>query len=373
MSALLCLPDQLDTAVLEQLASARAENLVARRCSDLAEILGAAAAALASLAIIDADLPGLDVTAVTRLREMGVAVAVVAGKRPVNEVRALGEVEVLSANPQEIIAKLKSAPAPSQPVAPAAPQPQGNGKIVAVWGPAGSHGRSVIARDLAAIGGEVLLIDADTQAPSLSQLAGLAESSAIVALARQIEHGKSVTEVFEKALQQPGWGGNFLAGLNTGSRWRELPRPVLDRMWEPLRTCAPYCVVDLAGGWEKSSGQLDRYAAANSIVEAADVVLHVAMATPVGLRRLLEHLDTVVVSGAQQAILLNRYVPGALGPDLAAQLRTVFAGVSLPIYLIPEERKLARAELAGQAAPKSKYRKELQLVWQKVCAMVAPA
>lgn len=373
MSALLCLPDQLDTAVLEQLARERIENLVARRCSDLAEILGAAAAALANLAIIDADLPGLDFTAVTRLREMGIAVAVVAGKRPVDEVRALGEVEILSANPAEIIAKLKSAPAPSRPTAPQAPEVQGSGKIVAVWGPHGSHGRSVIARDLTAIGSDVLLIDADTRAPALSQLAGLAESSAIVALARQVEHGKPVAEALTKALQQPSWGGKFLAGLNTGARWRELPRPVLDRIWEPLRACAPYCIVDLAGGWEKSSGQLDRYAAANSIADTADVVLHVAAATPVGVRRLLEHLDTVSVSTPYQIIVLNRYIPGALGPDLSAQLRTVFDGIEYPIYLLPEDRKLARAELAGCAATKSKYLKELNAVWQKVCAMSVPS
>lgn len=39
MSVLLCLPTQIDSAVIEMLAESGETHLIARRCADLAEVL----------------------------------------------------------------------------------------------------------------------------------------------------------------------------------------------------------------------------------------------------------------------------------------------------------------------------------------------
>lgn len=80
---------------------------------------------------------------------------------------------------------------------------------------------------------------------------------AIVALARR-ERGKSMEMIDSVLVELPGRAsalpGRLLAGLNTGERWRELPRVVVERMWNHLPPVLQATVVNgLIWGMEESA------------------------------------------------------------------------------------------------------------------------
>ena len=152
-----------------------------------------------------------------------------------------------------------------------------------------------MARDLAHALGEshrTLLIDADIHHPSLAQLLALdQETSAIVAVARAINMGECDSEVVKRACVEIA-GFDLLPGLNAGHRWREIPRPVADRLWEMARDRWDYVVVDCAAEAEPQGYgfEMERDGLTLSLLEDADDVLIVGRAGPVGLRRLVDHV-----------------------------------------------------------------------------------
>ena len=176
------------------------------------------------------------------------------------------------------------------------------GKVIAVWGTGGSPGRSCVARDLAHTLGErgrTLLIDADIHHPSLAQLLALdQETSAIVAVARAINMGEKSPEAIKGASVEIATF-DFLPGLNAGHRWREIPRPVADRLWEMARERWDYVVVDCAAEAEPQGYgfEMERDGLTLSLLESADDVLIVGRAGPVGLRRLVDHVARAVELG----------------------------------------------------------------------------
>lgn len=91
-TALCALRGGTETRVVRALALATAVE-VTRRCADLSELLAAAAAGLGRVAVVSADLPGLDREAVHHLHGSGVRVVAVSEPRagwPGERVRSLG-------------------------------------------------------------------------------------------------------------------------------------------------------------------------------------------------------------------------------------------------------------------------------------------
>ncbi len=367
---LVCLPD--DEALIRELSSFGQEDLVARRCADLAEVLAGVDAGLAQSVLISGDEPGLDLTVVSTLRRQGIRIGVVPHGRPVADLRALG-VEVVGEG--ELLAFARGS---SEVVR--VPDAAARGRLIAVWGPGGSVGRSALVRDLASLVDDVLVVDADTHRPSLTQLYGLEETSAIVALARHIERGRDPEDLIDSILADlPGGTGNrrLLAGLNTGERWRELPRVVVDRMWEPLVRRASTVLVDLSGGMDARAERADRYAVTRSALEAADVVLHVGRGTPVGLRRFVEHIDAVGSDHAAHHRGVVVTSPHALGLDGRVKVRDLLANAPMPCDVVRGDRdRLDECELAMKAMPvaypRSGYSKDVRALWDSLAA-AAPA
>lgn len=366
---LLCLPAQLEGQVVRGLAAFGEEVRIARRCADLAEVIAGVEANLGKIVLLGDD-PALDLSAVTRLAAAGARVGVVPSFRPVTAINALGAVPVAESEMVDFVRG-------STPVEPVA-APMRRGRIIAVWGPGGSVGRSALVRDLAAVAPNVVVVDADTHRPSLSQLYGLEETSAIVALARHIERGKDPAELIDAVLVElPGRGadkpGRLLAGLNTGERWRELPRVVVERMWEPLAASADAVIVDLSGGMEARPSREDRHAATRSAVEAADVVVHVGAGTPVGLRRFLEHLDALGSDRLGEhhgVVLLSEH---GLGVDGKAKVLSLLADAPVPIHFLrADRRRLERCELQARdmvgTYPRSGYAKDVRALWEVIGA-----
>lgn len=316
MSVLLAVTGDLETDILLHLAEAKPPITVARRCADRAEMLGAAQAGLGSVAVVE----DADMAFIHELHSCGVQVLGVGAS---GQARSRGFDAVCSPYGAEVracVLQLLERPVPELvEVAVPAREP---GRIVGVWGTDGSPGRSCLARDLAAAfahGGEwrsrrsrfvrrawrrrqaeegenrakVLLIDADTRNPSLAQLLSLdQESSAIAAVARKIGLGEGSPELLESAAV-PVAGFDFLAGLNRGSRWRELSEPVVREIFAQARAGWNVTVVDCAAGAERNSDGYgpERDAATLELLEAADDVVLLGRATPVGIRRLLDRID----------------------------------------------------------------------------------
>lgn len=329
MSVLLALRGSLETEVVTALGSAKPPIVVARRCADLAEVLAAAQAGIGSIAVIE----DADMTFIHDLHSCGVQIVAVAADE---NGRERGIDAICSPFAAEVLACVQSLISNPLPAATfdAPSEPQAEGQLVAVWGSAGSPGRSVLARDLAAEfaarnragdsrsrgwrrwkkerlrrqsfglsrnDGEgstvrhTLLIDADTYSPSLAQLVSLnQESSALIAAARHINMGKMSTESLSE-LCVPVGDFSFLAGLNVGRRWREIPAPIVRELFSQAKKGWGVTVVDCAAQAEKRDFSYDdeRDGVTCELLEMADDIVIVGQAGVLGVRRLLNCLDEV--------------------------------------------------------------------------------
>ncbi|WP_284249347.1 hypothetical protein [Litorihabitans aurantiacus] len=244
-----------------------------------------------------------------------------------------------------------------------------DGRLVVVWSGHGAPGRSVTAVNVAAelaLHGPTMLVDADSVAPSLTQVLGVVEETAgLAALCRAAGQGvlETVT-VLDRARRLPS-GVLLLPGLTRADRWRELVGDHLDLVWPALRRSAAWVVVDVAAGLEPAPQRgADRWAATRSALRAADDVVVVAGSDPVGLRRAvgaLAELDAEEVA-APRHLVTTRVRGGRRAGADAAVARAVerFAGVP-PVVGVPQEDAFDDALLAGaalrEAAPRSAARR----------------
>jgi MinD-like ATPase involved in chromosome partitioning or flagellar assembly len=258
-------------------------------------------------------------------------------------------------------------PAPPQTSRPAP-------RVIAVWGPAGAPGRSTVAIELAvelARGGRhVGLVDADTHAPSIALALGLAdEGPGFAAACRQAElGGLDAAELTRIALPLGRTGVEVLTGINRPSRWPELSERRVTAALAACREWAEFTVVDVSSSLERDEeimSDLDgprRNAATLAALRAADLVVAVAGADPLGVSRFLRaHAEVRSTVGATPiAVLANRLRPGALGIDARGQVRRTldrFGGIQ-DVWFLPQDPRSADAALLAarpiaEVAPRS--------------------
>ncbi|GAA5211478.1 AAA family ATPase [Microbacterium kyungheense] len=271
--------------------------------------------------------------------------------------------EVLLAGPSTAPAAVRSADmASSRP------------RVIAVWGPAGAPGRTTVATELAmelARGGRhVALVDADTHAPSIALALGLAdEGPGFAAACRQAElGGLDARELTRIATPLGRTGVDVLTGINRPSRWPELSDRRVTTALAACREWSDYTVVDVASSLERDEeivSDLDgprRNAATIAALRAADLVVAVAAADPLGVARFLRaHAELRATIGATRvAVVANRLRPGALGIDARGQVRRTldrFGGIE-DVWFLPQDPRSADAALLSsqtiaEVAPKS--------------------
>ena len=234
-------------------------------------------------------------------------------------------------------------------------------RVIAVWGPAGSPGRSTVAIELAvelARGGRhVGLVDADTHAPSIALALGLAdEAPGFAAACRQAELGGLDSRELTRISAPLGQTGvDVLTGLNRPSRWPELSGVRVAAALDACREWADHTVVDVAAPLERDEeivSDLDgprRNAATLAALRSADLVVAVAAADPLGISRFLRaHSELRATIGATPiAVVANRLRPGALGIDARGQVRRTldrFGGVA-DVWFVPTDPRAADAAL----------------------------
>lgn len=386
---------------------------VTRRCADLTELLAAAEAGLGRIAVVSVDLDLLDRDSVDVLHRAGVTVVGVGDPtRPwlADRLRAYG-VDVLADAPQDeagagelVLGALAALDSPAGgPVVPAearhaagpptvAPR-EVDGAVVAVWGPTGAPGRTTVAvnvaAELAASSGPTLLVDADTYGGSVAQVVGLLdEAPGLAAASRAAAQG--TLDLHQLARLAPVLAPDLrvLSGVSRADRWPELPASSLDAVWSVARGLARWTVVDCGFCLESDEAITfdtrapQRNGATLSALEAADVVVVVGAADPVGIQRLVRGLGelTDLGLGTTRVVVVNRVRASVAGPrpgDAVAGALARYAGVT-DAHLVPDDRAaldaaLLEARTLREAVPGSPARRAIAGVAARVDASVRSA
>ncbi|GAA1689518.1 hypothetical protein GCM10009808_03030 [Microbacterium sediminicola] len=266
------------------------------------------------------------------------------------------------------VREMIAAPLPTQ----GASLPRG-GRVITVWGPGGAPGRTTLAIELAhrlaSRQDPALLVDADTHGAGVALALGLGdEGPGFPAACRRAQRQELDATELARISQDLGGGLRVLTGINRPSRWPELPQ---DRVRAALTACrgwSSHTVVDVAAPLERDEEIVSdlvgdrRNGATLGALLAADLVIAVAGADPVGVARFLRaHAQLRETIGVTPTIVIaNRLRPGALGIDARGQVRRSlarFAGIGDVWFVPPDPRSADAALLAGKpigaVAPRS--------------------
>jgi MinD-like ATPase involved in chromosome partitioning or flagellar assembly len=379
---------------------------VSRRCVDVADLLAAAAAGIGTVAVVSADLRRLDREVLTRLAACGVAVVALvpdgdeAAERRVRQL-GVGHVVTGSATAADVAGAVVAATA--QPVhapefayaggwAPApdlpGPRPPGDaaaddsvGRVVAVWGPTGAPGRSTVAvtvaAELAALGLPCLLVDADVYGGAIAQLLGLLdESPGLAAACRLANNGTLDLIGLSELAVQVAPRLRVLTGVTRADRWTELRPSALEVVLDLARRLDTMVVVDCGFSLEHDEElSFDtmaprRNGATLTALAAADVVLAVAGADPVGLQRFVRARGDLaeLLPGLDVRTVVNRTRDSAVGGgpavrEISAALQR-FAGITdarfVPLDVAGCDAAVSLGRTLTEAAPRSPARLALR-------------
>ncbi|PXA76122.1 chromosome partitioning protein [Auritidibacter sp. NML120779] len=255
------------------------------------------------------------------------------------------------------------------------------GNVIAVWGPHGGVGRSTVAVNLAVElttwGKHVLLIDADTHGASVATMLGLLDDSAGIAQAsRAAEHHRLSVEELRSHCHRVGVGGQYLdvlTGLTRPDRWAELRPSSLQTIFAQARSGWDLVVIDAGFGLEEDEELSfdipapQRHAATLSAIHAADTVVAVGTADPIGLPRLIggiEQIGEKQISG-EVIPVLNQVSSASSGFNPKRGITEVWQRfgpqLKLEVFLPDQPQQCRTALLRGQAlievAPKSPLRR----------------
>lgn len=236
-------------------------------------------------------------------------------------------------------------------------------RVSVVWGPSGAPGRSTIAIQLAVelrrSGRRTALVDADTVAPSLALLLGLADDApGIAAACRRADLGAlDSAELTRLASVLPTSAGEIdvLGGINRPGRWPELAAHRLQAALRACRVWAEETVVDVSSAFDADDEATydlagpRRHAATVAALQEADEIIAVAAADPLGISRFIrEHAELRrLAATASVRVLVNRVRPGPLGIDARGQVRRTlerFAGIT-DVTFLPFDQRAADAAL----------------------------
>ncbi len=388
------------------LSDAELGVVVVRRCVDVADLLAAAAARTAQAVVLSADLRRLDREVLGRLEAAGVAVVAlvepgddqaerrlrqlgVAAVLPTDagvasiaqalqEAVAVGGTAVPAGGASSLADPISAIPRLGEPPTEAA-GPPGVGRVCAVWGPTGAPGRTTVATGLAdeaaRLGVSTLLVDADTYGGSIGQLLGfLDESPGLAAAARLAGHGRLDLPALARLARTTDPRLRVLTGITRADRWPELPGPAIEAVLSLGRQLAALTVVDCGFSLEQDEEIVydtavpRRNAATLASLAAADTVLVVGAADPVGMHRLVRALLDLgeMLPGAAVSVVVNKVrrgiTPGdPAGQTLAALRRHtgVLGATFLPYDLAGLDRAMAGGRTLAEVAPSSPLRRAL--------------
>lgn len=408
--------DPWESSILTAVERARGVHVV-RRCVDLSDLLASVAAGQGDVALVSGGLRRLDRDAVARLIESGVAVVGVLAGGSVGQgydgraddgaaldaaearLRSLGIQHVVRGDAESDAvagvvtdARLGRSDAAADELrrmvdgdqrrsddaadGSGAAVPERRGIVLAVWGPAGSPGRTTLAVNLAAecalLGATTLLADADTYGAAVAQTLGLLdEAPGLAAAARAANAGRLDVAHLARHAREVSPGLRVLTGITRSSRWTELSPAALTTVWSVCRSAAEVTVVDIGSCLEQDEDLTydtiapQRNGAALASLAAADTAVVVGAPDPVGLGRLVRGLGDLVetVPRVRADVVVNRVRRSVVGADPQATVGAAlerFAGLKRVTYLPDDPRSvdsaLAQGLMLAEVAPTSALR-----------------
>jgi MinD-like ATPase involved in chromosome partitioning or flagellar assembly len=415
-----------ETDVVQWLQRPGSNLALVRRCMDIPDAVATAASGQADVVLFGPSLPGLDADAVAQVREAGAAPVGLVGSGPDGaadgtdsaHLQRLGVACVLAwSELDELPAALAAADAASKQgghadldgvdgangdrfradglgVTGGGFGVEGSatpvGRLIAVWGPAGSPGRSTVALGLAAELAErripTLLIDADVYGGALAQmLAVLDEVSGLLAAARLANTGSLDLAALHGQIREVNSHLRVLTGLPRADRWPQLRPAALSQVLHVARQMAPTVIVDCGFCLEQDeelsfdTAAPRRNGATLLILEQADQIVTVGAADPLGLSRLARGVLDLreVVPAGDIAIAINR-VRSGLGwtHDEIGETVHRFTGL-WPVGYLPEDRTAVDKTWLGgrslvETAPDSSLRRAMSDLAADVGRLSAP-
>lgn len=407
-----------ETDLVAALARPGAQVTVVRRCVDAIDLLGAAASGCAHAAVISPSLPRLARETIARLQASRVGVLGVvaqgddAGERTlldleVDRVVAIAPGDIDHAigqlaraiqdtgydtvarmhsridSPDAIIRNIGDDDDRSR-IALSEDGSEG-GSLIVVWGAHGAPGATSVsislADELARMGEQPLLIDADTMGGSSAMALGiLDEASGLAVACRHADAGTLDAFTLSQSARSLTEGWRILTGITRSERWIELRPASLSRLWQVCRDLPGIAVVDVGSGIEAPEGGRpvagDRFVAAHTAIERADAIVAVGSADPVGIDRLINGLDVLRRrSEMTPVVIINRVRRGVLGRDAVGDIREALARharVTDPIFIDDDRAAFDAAVREGRTladiAPRSKARMALRDLARRITA-----
>ncbi|WP_104089500.1 AAA family ATPase [Arthrobacter sp. GMC3] len=259
-------------------------------------------------------------------------------------------------------------------------------RTLAVWGPAGSPGRTTLAINLAAEyaaqGLRVLVIDADSYSASIAATLGLLDESASFAQAcRVADQGVLTATELERISSEVVFSGGafaLLTGLTRADRWPELRAAAVERVLQTARKIADVVVID-CGFCLEADEELSydtvaprRNAATLSALSQADVIYAIGGSDTIGIPRLIRALTELpeLCAGTSIEVVLNKVRRKAAGtqPQKALEQAWDRFGPGLPIsHFLPWDadvldKALLEGRLLVEIAPDSTLRKAIRSI-----------
>lgn len=230
------------------------------------------------------------------------------------------------------------------------------GLLWAIGGPPGGCGASEVAVELARAlrltRGSSVLLDLDERAPCLAQRLGLPPIPNVRSALDALFHGAGHLG----AAFQPVLAGGFelLAGLANPSDWSQLRAHEVTEVASELRAVRDHIVVNVSPYLEDlaRAGSPDRFGVTRAILAAADVVVGVGLATPVGVARMVAWLADVsqLAPGRPVHLVVNRAPTSSfVRSEVRAEILRNFAPASL--QFAPVDASVEKAAWRGELVP----------------------
>ncbi len=350
----------------------RPDVVVLKRCVDVDDLLATAAAGQADVAVVALDAPGLDVAAVDLLRRDQVRLVTVLRDLEDPELRLramrIGASTSVGASDLDALVSAVTDPDPGDDPSTsdeatraedADTPPESDGRVVAVWGPQGAPGRTTVAVTLAAVlaarGRRTVLVDADPYGGAVATQLGVVDELSGLLVAARLATAGTLGDRWAGVPRTVTRGLGVVTGLPRPDRWHEVRGGAVEHLLEFAQREA-HVVVDTGFSLEREpgsdfTGRPGRNAMTLAALEAADHVVVVGSADPVGLTRLARGLVDLreVVPAADLHVAVNRS-RASLGwseREIAGMVEGFTRVASL--HFLPEDRAAVdRALVAGR-------------------------
>lgn len=359
------LTGEIEAELLRALNERSSMFQVTHRCADLVELRAAVDAQATDIVITDADLPGIDATFIDQVHKRDVFVLLTCEDALRHHV--IGEDTWCERNAEEIVETLikglrrqLAGESSYSPKVVETKQETERGKLIVVWGTDGAPGRSTIAFNLATQLSEtkdsVVLIDADTSAPSLLLMSGNPiDASGVMRAVALRNRGQLDAEELHEIAVPLSEKLFLLSGLTKADKWRQLTAEAALDIIEVARQLGDV-VVDLGAGFTDDDPAALTFVPKPEdlnldVARAADAVILVARADAIGLSRLQSMIGDCEEHSVQiHAIVLNQASDASCGSSSRASLHAIMGSIAAenhPYIIIEREAAVEEALLAS--------------------------